>query len=74
MAGFAKFLGLKVESLYFWLYGRAIQLDETVSDVYYNTADTRWLHTIAMSRSPAMRCRLSFAMSGPQSQPYVTST
>jgi hypothetical protein len=35
MAGFAKFLGLKVESLYFWLYGRAIQPDETVSDVCY---------------------------------------
>jgi hypothetical protein len=35
MAGFARFFGLKVESLYFWLYGRAIKPDETVSDVCY---------------------------------------
>jgi hypothetical protein len=35
MASFAKFLGLEVESLYFWLYGHAIKLDETVSNVCY---------------------------------------
>jgi hypothetical protein len=35
MAGFASSLGLKVESLYFWLYGRAIQPNETISDVCY---------------------------------------
>jgi hypothetical protein len=35
MAGFARFLGLEVESLYFWLYGHAIKLDETVSNVCY---------------------------------------
>jgi hypothetical protein len=33
MAGFARFLGLEVESLYFWLYGHAIKPDETVSNV-----------------------------------------
>lgn len=33
MASFARSLGLKVESLDFWLYGRAIKPDETVSDV-----------------------------------------
>ena len=35
IAGFARFLGLEVELLYFWLYGHAIKLDETVSDVCY---------------------------------------
>jgi hypothetical protein len=35
MASFARFLGLEVESLYFWLYGHAIKLDETVSNVCY---------------------------------------
>jgi hypothetical protein len=35
MAGFAKFLGLKVKSLYFWLYGHAIKLNETVCNVCY---------------------------------------
>jgi hypothetical protein len=32
---FARFLGLEVESLYFWLYKHAIKLDETVSNVCY---------------------------------------
>jgi hypothetical protein len=35
MASFARFLGLNVESLYFWLYGHAIKPDETVSNVCY---------------------------------------
>jgi hypothetical protein len=35
MAGFARFLGLEVESLYFWLYGYALKPDETISDVCY---------------------------------------
>jgi hypothetical protein len=35
MAGFARFWGLEVESLYFWLYGHAIKPDETVSNVCY---------------------------------------
>jgi hypothetical protein len=35
MAGFARFLGLEVESLYFWFYGHAVKPDETVSDVCY---------------------------------------
>jgi hypothetical protein len=35
MAGFARFLGLNVKSLYFWFYGHAIELDESVSDVCY---------------------------------------
>ena len=35
MASFARFLGLEVESLYFWLYGHAIKLDEAVSNVCY---------------------------------------
>jgi hypothetical protein len=35
VASFARFLGLKVGSLYFWLYGHAIKLNETVSDVCY---------------------------------------
>lgn len=35
MAGFAKSLGLNVESLYFSLYGRPIKPDETVNDVCY---------------------------------------
>jgi hypothetical protein len=35
MAAFAKFLGVEVESPYFWLYGHAIKPDETVSDVCY---------------------------------------
>ena len=33
MAGFASFLGLRVESLYFWLYGHSIKPDETVSNL-----------------------------------------
>jgi hypothetical protein len=33
IARFAGSLGLNVESLYFWLYGRAIKEDETISDV-----------------------------------------
>jgi hypothetical protein len=35
MAGFARFLGLEAELLYFWLYGHAIKPDETISDVCY---------------------------------------
>jgi len=35
MASFARFLRLNVESLYFWLYGHAIKLDETVGNIYY---------------------------------------
>ena len=35
IASFAKFLGLNVELLYFWLYGHTIKLDETVSNVCY---------------------------------------
>jgi hypothetical protein len=35
IASFAKFLGLEVESLYFWLYKHVIKLDETVSNVCY---------------------------------------
>jgi hypothetical protein len=35
IAGFARFLGLEVGSLYFWLYRHAIKPDETVSDVCY---------------------------------------
>jgi hypothetical protein len=35
MAGFARFLGREIESLYFWLYGRPLKPDETVSDVCY---------------------------------------
>ncbi len=35
MAGFARFLGLEVKLLYFWLYGHALKPDETVSDVCY---------------------------------------
>jgi hypothetical protein len=38
MAGFARFLGLDVESLYFWLYGHAVKPDETVDNVcLFNT-------------------------------------
>jgi hypothetical protein len=35
MASFARFLGSEVESLYFWLYGNAIEPDETVRNVCY---------------------------------------
>ena len=35
MAGFARFLGVEVEELYFWFYGHAIEPDETVSNVCY---------------------------------------
>jgi len=35
MASFARFLRLKVKSLYFWLYRHAIKLDETISNICY---------------------------------------
>jgi hypothetical protein len=38
MAGFARFLGLNVESLYFWLYGHAIKPDETVDNACYSSS------------------------------------
>ena len=39
MAGFASFLGLKAESLYFWLYGHAIKPDETISGLGMEEGD-----------------------------------
>jgi len=39
MAGFARFLGFEVESLYFWLYGHAIKPDETVSNLGMEEGD-----------------------------------
>jgi hypothetical protein len=38
MAGFARFLGLNVKSLYFWLYRHAIKPDEIVDNVCYSSS------------------------------------
>jgi hypothetical protein len=65
MAGFARFLGLEVKLLYFWLYGHTIKPDETVSSVcdIYRTFVVVLLTTALYSSAIAFLYTLSHHVS-----------
>jgi hypothetical protein len=59
MAGFARFLGLEVESLYFWLYGRAIKPYETISNVCYTYSP---FIPVLLITAYTVNCEISFTL------------